>query len=467
MSNVKLKAFWIAFGDLAGRGLGFLASVYLARVLGLEYFGLVTLALAILGYANWFADLGLVNIGVREMAKAPERRVFRAKEIFHLKALLGATVLLGGILLISIIPMGPIQKQVILGFLYSIVPYSILIDWYYNGRQRFGSVAISKILTSGSYLLMVIILVHNHHDVTMVPILYTIGVITSVVFIATISIFEKPFSLPSRGIPIYKDLLIHSSLLGIGWFFTQTVTLLPPILIAALIGLKEAGIYGASFRIVIIAMMFDRIFVNLLLPNLSALWDSDKAVAKERVHMVLKLVIVGGSLLSLLIALNADTIIGLLYGFDYQDSVQILILLSVFIMLTFLNSLFAFGLIATQHDREYLIATTFGGSIAALVIFLFAALGNLNGVAFSVVLGELVLMAFAYFWFKRVIIVKVFRPLCIMAILAFLLYFSTIYFNIVPILSSVISVIVLPVAAKNLGIITNKEIHWLKEKLLT
>ncbi len=465
MSKLKQKAFWIAFGDLAGRGLGFIATVYLARVLGLEYFGLVTLALAILGYANWFADLGLVNIGIREIAKEPERRVFRAKEIFNLKAILGAVVLLGGTLLISIIPMGPIQKQVILGFLYSIVPYSILIEWYYNGRQRFGSVAVSKILTSGSYLLLVVALIRSHHDVTMVPVLYTIGVITSVVFIATISIFEKPFPLPSRGIQIYKDLLISSSLLGIGWFFTQTVTLLPPILIAGLIGLKEAGVYGAAFRIVIITMMLDRIFVNLLLPNLSALWETNKLVAKERVHMVLKLVVVGGILLSLLIALNADTIIHLLYGFEFHDSVLVLVFLSVFVMLTFLNSLFAFGLIATHHDREYLISTTFGGTIAALIIFLFAALGNLYWVSVAVVLGELVLMSFAYFWFKRVVAVKVFRPLFLMSVLALVLYFSSSYFNILPILSSFISIILLPAAAKTFGIISNKEIHWLKEKL--
>ena len=466
MGRFKEKAFWIAFGDFVGRGIGFFTSIYLARILGVEFFGLITLALSILGYATWISDLGLINIGVREIAKDPEKRLFRAKEIFNLKVVLAAIVLLSGTILVTQIPMGPTQKQVILGFLYSLVPYSILIDWYYNGRQRFGSVAASKILSAFTYFVLVFFLVKSQNDITVVPIFYTIGITVSVVFLATISIFEKPFPLPSRGLQIYSELLKSSSILGIGWFFTQVVSLLPAILIAGLIGLNEAGIFGAAFRIIIIAMMLDRIFVNLLLPNLASLWISNRELAKKRIQIVIKIIIIGGGLLSLLISINSEGIVHLLYGNEFSESAAILSILSIFVFLTFLNSLFSFGLIAIDKDREYLLATCFGGTLAAIFVFIFAAFGTLKGVTTAIIIGELILTSFSYFWFNKSVPLSFFKTAFIVSLSAFSIWMIVYFFNLPAIWSSLIAVLVVFGVSRATKLLTVEEIAWLKEKII-
>ena len=73
MANLRNKIFRIAFGDVIGRGLGVITSIYLARVLGAESYGIIVVAMSVLGYSIWGADLGLLNIGAREMAKIPEK----------------------------------------------------------------------------------------------------------------------------------------------------------------------------------------------------------------------------------------------------------------------------------------------------------------------------------------------------------------------------------------------------------
>lgn len=466
MSRLKEKAFWIAFGDFVGRGIGFFTSIYLARTLGVEFFGLITLALSILGYATWVSDLGLINIGVREIAKEPEKRLFRAKEIFNLKIFLAAIVLLSGTILVTQIPMDPTKKQVILGFLYSLVPYSILIDWYYSGRQRFGSVAASKILSALTYFVLVFFLVKSQNDITVVPIFYTIGITVSAVFLATISIFEKPFPLPSRGLQIYSELLKSSSILGIGWFFTQVVSLLPAILIASLIGLNEAGIFGAAFRVIIIAMMLDRIFVNLLLPNLASLWASNKELAKKRVQVVAKIIIIGGVLLSLLISINSEQVIHLLYGTEFSESGKILSYLSIFVFLTFLNSLFSFGLIAIDKDREYLLATCFGGTIAAIFIFLFAAFGTLKGVIIAIIIGELILTSFTFFWFNKSIPLSFFKTAAVITLSGSLIWVLLHYVNLPVFWASLVAILMILGVSKIAKLLTFEEVAWLKEKII-
>jgi len=63
MSNLKqqgVKAFtWDFFGKLLSQGMGFIVTIFLARLLEPEDFGLVALIMVIIGIANIFTDIGL------------------------------------------------------------------------------------------------------------------------------------------------------------------------------------------------------------------------------------------------------------------------------------------------------------------------------------------------------------------------------------------------------------------------
>jgi len=465
MSKIREKAFWIAVGDFGGRGLAFLTTIYLARTLGSEFYGLITVAVSVLGYATWGADLGLLNIGVREIAKEPEERIFRSKEIFNLKVILASSVLLIATIGISYTSISAIQKQIILGYLYSLIPYALLLDWYYSGKQHFGKLAFSKIINGAVYFGLVYWLITSAENVTLVPILYTVGITSAVVVLGTFSLTDKPFTLPTRGFSTYLKLIKTSSTIGLGGFFAQVVQLLPPILIGIFLSLKDAGIYGAAFRVIMIAMMLDRIFVNLLLPNLSSLWSSNKESAIQKVNMVLRLVIVGGALLTVLVVINAEQIILLLYGADFTGSIEILQVLSIFIFLTFINSLFSFGLIATNNDKKYFKATCIGGSISAVIISVFAINGTEISVSFAVVAAELILTASSYFWFKKVIPLEFFRPVMVIILISGLLFFGFKELDVHYIISSLISIILIPVLSWYTRVIRIGELNWLKEKL--
>ena len=388
------------------------------------------------------------------------------KEIFNLKVALGALVMLLSTFLVNIIPIEPFQQKVILGYLYSIVPYTLMMEWYFNGTQEFGKVAFSRIVNNALYFSLVFFLIQNSADVYMVPILYTIGVVAAVLFLSVFSIIEKPFVEPSRSLKTYRELLKRSSIVGIGDFFSKVVQLLPPIIIGAFLSLKDAGTYGAAFRVIIIAMMLDRIFVNLLIPNLSSLWQANKHNAIQRMDMVFRLIIVGGCLISILTAINADLIISILFGSGYTESVPILQILSTFILLTFLNSLFSFGLLATGNDNHYFMATAIGGTVSAIIIVFFATFGTANWVALAVVLAELLLTLSSFIWFQKVIHISVLRSILIMLSITGILFFITEYFHVHYTISTLLAVIILPLVSWYSGIIRSGELHWAKDKLI-
>ena len=462
MNKLKQKAFWIALGDFSGRGFSFITSIYLARTLGSEFYGLIIIAISILGYCTWFADLGLVNVAVREVAKQPEKRLFRAREIFNMKVFLGITVLIASLLIVSNLEIEHQKRSVLLGYLYSLIPYAILMEWYYNGRQQFGKAAASKALNGFVYLILVFLLVHKPEDVTLVPYIYIAGISSAALLLGFFSLFEKPFPLPSRGINIYTDLLKTSSILGVGWFFTQLVQLLPPILIGVFLTLSDAGIYGAAYRILLIIMLLDRVFVNILLPNLSAVWVNNKSLAKQQINLVLKLIIVGGSLVTALVILNSEEIISLLFGPKFVQSGIILKYLSPFIFFTFLNSLFSFGLIAIGKDNDYLLSNVIGGSISAILILIFTSIGTPVSVAIAVSLSELVILLCSYYWFRKNLDLHFVAPLFRVTIPSILFLFVVTYLHLHFVLASLGFIVFLAIISWVTNTIRMEEIQWIK-----
>ncbi len=466
MAKLKEKAFWITIGDVVGRGLSFATSIYLARTLGAEFYGLITVAISILGYATWVSDLGLNHIGAREAAKIPSKRIFHLIEIFRTKLFLGLMVLILSAIIISFMDMDTTKKQVILGYLFSIIPYMALLEWFYSGKQEFGKIALSKTVNGLMYFLLVFIFIRSVDDVALVPILYTAGVSVAALTLGTFAIRDKPFTLPSRNIQLYQDLLKSASILGLGQFFAQIVTLLPPILLGIFLTLEDAGMYGAAFRIVILAMMIDRVFVSLLLPNLASLWTINPESARQAVNIVLKLVVAGGALIAMITAISAEQIIATLFGDEYLGSVIFLQVLSVMIAATFMNSLFSFGLIATNKDKKYFMATSLGGTLSIVLMVFFAFLGNPLYVALSVSLAEVIITAFTFHWFRKTISFDYLKPLLVSYSTAILLFFLFILSPLMPVLNAAIAAVIFVIVILATGTLTQDHIAWTRKKIL-
>ncbi len=462
MGKLHQKAFWIGFGDIANRAFYFFASIYLARTLGADYYGLIVISISILGYSFWFSDLGLVNVAVREIAKPLENRIYGTKQILNLKVFLGIIVFILSFLVIYSLNMPELDKKVILGYMYSIIPYALLLEWYFNGKQNFGKVAISKFANGLVYFLLIIILIKKPADVETVPYLYFTGSAITSVVLGLFFFYEPKHEKTISGNKSYTDLLKTSSIVGVGWFFAQAVQLLPPIVIGIFLSVGDAGLYGAAYRIIIVVMLLDRIFVNLLLPNLSATWNFNKKQAEKHVNLALKLIIIGSTTLTLLLVLNANFVVGLLYGTEYQESANILKYLSFFIVFTFMNSSFSFGMLATGKDYDYLKSNIVGGVIATVLIFVIAIVGTPIAVAAAVSISEFFIMILAYFWFKRTIPVSFIKAGSITGLTAIGCYYLADYFDMHFILSSIMSVLVIALISGLTGLLRKEDFRWLK-----
>ncbi|HCD51001.1 MAG TPA: hypothetical protein DEQ34_01040 [Balneolaceae bacterium] len=245
------------------------------------------------------------------------------------------------------------------------------------------------------------------------------------------------------------------------------IVLLPPIAIGFLISEETAGLYGAAIRVVFIALLIDRIFVNLLIPNLSSVWEQNRDLAKEHIRIVYRIMLYIGGLLTLVIALMAPEFIRFLYTSSYEASIPILIILSLLVFATFQNSIFTLGLVALGRDTDYFNSTSLGGTIAAILIFLATISNNVLYVAAIVVVSEFIITGISFIKFNRIIKMEAIRPFMIILVTGVGLYLIHRHLNYSVYLETMVSILLFTGISFLTGAIGITHFKWIREKLIS
>jgi O-antigen/teichoic acid export membrane protein len=465
MAKLTQKIANIAFGDIIGRGFGFITSVYLARVLGAEAFGLITVALAFLSYAIWASDFGLSDIGVREIAKKADDQDFGVWQIFFLRLSMAILVFAAIQLVVPFLAIEENQKSLILRFSIALLPIAVVIHWYFNGQQRFGVIAWQKVIYGICYFALVMVFISGTTDLLHVPFLYLGAHTIGAIFLLSIAIPEMMKTRMRWETASLTRLLNAAFSVGIGSFFGQLMNFAPPILIGFFVGNYEAGLFGAAFKVIIIFMMIDRIFVNILLPNFTAQWVSNPTFAKKNLELTSAILLAFGGAVSLGIAVGAPFIIDVLFGEEYLPGAPVLTLLSIFLFFTLQNSLFAFGLIAMGQDRDYFKVMVAGGISAIFLMLVASMVGNLWLIGLAISIGELIVAVLAYLFFSRHLKLKYLKNFTTVLVIGGLSFSGALLVS-APILFKVaLALLFYAICLFLFRVISTKHIVWVKEKL--
>lgn len=468
MRKLSTNAFLVFSGDAVARALGFLAAAHLARALDRESFGVTVIGFAFLSYVLWFADLGLGTLGTREMGKGQGKGRYEMGDILSARLLLAAAVALPAFALVMILyPEEPL-RTVVASYLLALVPYSILLEWYYQGIQRFTPLIISRSLIAGLYFITLYLLIAHPSDLPLVPYIFVASNLIPALLLFAFK--RRGDSIAPRELSLRRTIGVirHASTIGVGGIFAQTVQLLPP-LVLGYYSTADAGMLGAAMRIIAVVLIIDRVFATLFLPAIARLWSEGAERVAGHLERVTGIVIVAGFSIATLITIYARSIMALVFGASYEDGGEVLSITAWFAAATLINSVFSFGLIGAGKERAYLRATVLSGIVTALLTVVMIALWGLIGAAIAMVASEICVVALTYREFRRHVAVRFIRPLAISSVVALLLVYGATFIPIAqPSLDALwqgplVLLLFLALAAL-LGGVRKDDLVWLKER---
>lgn len=380
-------------GDLGSRLIGFFVSVYLARVLEPTGFGLMNLGLAVLGYLQLASSPGIQILETRNAAAFAEVDHERVSAVISLRLILSAVLWITAAGCAFIFVSDNVTRDVILLFALSVIPFALMLDWFFQGKEAFFAVGASRLIQYLVYGTIVFLAVHSVNDVQVTAIAFDAGALAAASVLWN-SYRRRWGLLKFRWLPAtWKDILVKGLPVGGAMFLAQSVTNLPPLAIGLFSSAGDIGLFSSAMKIVFLLLLVDRLFNALFLPVVTRYISSQADEVGRLVQTTMK--VLSALIIPLAIAgtiLGGD-VIAIVFGGKYEGAVPLLDILIGYFVLTVLNSAFVCVLIGSGREKEYTRMITWGSVGLCIAVVGGTSLFGVHGAAYAVVFGELLIVS--------------------------------------------------------------------------
>jgi PST family polysaccharide transporter len=384
------NALTVGGADAAARVAGFATTVYLARVLGPAAFGLAMIGASLLVYLSLMAGPGFPQVETRNTARPGWMTPARVDAILTLRTLLSLFLAVAWMIVLLLVSAPGDARTVILLYVLSLFPLALALDWWFQGKERFGDAGAYKVIGAVAYGLTAFFLVRGPGDVAFVPAAFFAGNAAAAAWLLLRYIGTEPLPRWRFSLPDARGILAGNAPVGLAVFLGGSVVSLPPILLGVAAGEAEAGIYSAAAKIVVVILLLDRLLNALLLPAFTRKLAGSSEDARELAGLALKVVLSVMLPLGVALTFAAPAVIRFVFGSAYLAGVDALRFLVWYCVVTLLNSLFTLLLVGSGRESEYTRAMVVGSAVAVCFVAAGAFLRGASGAAAGVVAGELV-----------------------------------------------------------------------------
>lgn len=353
----------LSTGEVVARLLTFAAIVALTRALGVESFGVLAFALAAMTYAELAVGFGLDHLGQLEVAREDET-VPRLATAVVLARLGVAALAYGALAAFALaVPMPEEARAVILLFGPLLLARALQLDWTLLGAERMAPVAGANVVAEAALAGGVLALVDGPADLVHVPLIYfgSRTVLSALLWIAHARRFGARPAAPDAALArrLVTEAAPIAATIGFGLLFYN----LDQLLLGLLSTPEESGLYGATYRLVLLLSLVSLgYFVSLrpLLGRASVTGFDSVAGLVARSYRITAAVATGVAVGGILLA---RPILVLLFGEPYGAGATTLqVLLVAFIGLV-INRHHLDLLVAFRHQRSALVATAAGALV--------------------------------------------------------------------------------------------------------
>ncbi len=373
-----------------GRGLAilcnFLATVHLAKRVGVINFGWLSFSLSLTSYALILTDFGLLTLGVRRLTQEPEDKEI-VSNLLSLRLFLSLIVFFLLLALTLLLSKPPTVKRLI--FLYSFFLFlnSLSLDWFFQAKEEMFYIGLNRLFSSFSYLFFLYLFVKAANDYLNVPKLFLVSQGIGLLFLfflyrRTGATFNLRFDAKK-----FSRLFLSALPLGLTNLLQILYTYFGIIFLGFFGQPKELGIYSAMHRLLYSTLIIDLITSYLFLPLISSFYSQGWEKLPKLFSLLTRLLLSLTLPISLLVSLFSQPLISFLFGQNYLEGAPLLCLLIFFLPLTTLSTIYATGLIAGKREKVLLFNTLIGTiinlTLSATLYFQWKTIGLVLGFLFG------------------------------------------------------------------------------------
>lgn len=376
----------LSAAEAANKGIQFIYTAYLGRILLPDGLGVFGWANAFLVYFLLIVNLGFNTLGIREVAKDKNRIGKYVNNIVSVRFMLAliSYVTLFFSALLSGKPEADQYVVWIAGF--NLFSNAILLDWVYQGIERMEILAIRQVITGILNLIGIFLFVHTkeHTAIAMTVIAISTALNSLWMLMVYIKLYGRvQFELD---FPFIKQMMKSSLPIAFSNFFGQVLNNLSIFLLGFLCTNAETGYYTAAFKIYLVALIPSAVIQNAFFPVISrakTLEDRQRTMKKFTM-----LQFMSGTFVVAAFFTFSDFLVLEVFKDKYFESIKIFQILMVTGLLVYVNITYTPPLIAWNKEKKVMYALIIGGIVSIAANFILIEYYRAPGAAIATILAE-------------------------------------------------------------------------------
>ncbi|MDN4753731.1 flippase [Porphyromonadaceae bacterium W3.11] len=360
---------------------------YLARVIGVDSFGKIAFASAIIMWFQTIADWGFNYTATRDVAKNREDKE-KISEIFS-DVLWGRCLLMAISFLILLASLFLIPKfsenRTVILITFLIIPGQIMFpDWFFQAMERMKYITILNVLSKLIFTVAVFIFIKEKSDYILQPLFTSLGYIVSGVIAMYLILckwnvkLKKPtFSGALKAIKNSTDVFINNIMPN----FYNSFTI---VLLGVFGGSVSNGLLDAGNKLVTIFQKFMIMISRTFFPFLTRRIEKHDIYVKINIYLSLAF--------SFFLFLLAPLLVKLFFTPEFGNAVSVLRIMSISLVFLALSNIYGTNfMIILGHERKLRNVTFISSILGFLLSFPLVYYFDYIGAALTITLTRAIL----------------------------------------------------------------------------
>ncbi len=374
-------------------------AMVLSRALQPESFGILGFGTAILSYLGLAVVLGTDTIGVRDVAREPDDTTI-VKDIVGMRLAIAAIAMTGLAVVVPILPQSETVKQVLLIQGCGLFVTAVTIDYYFQGTQRMGVIALRQIVGALASVFAVLALVRGPADIYIAAAIPIAAVGLGVLLLLVVFV-RRTRSIPFRLKPSTWPTVARRSLpLAFAAIMVTVYYNIDIVMLGFMTDATSLGWYTASARVLTLGFIAGEMLRAAFLPRLARLRDNPTSEPGTLNAFALSVLLIGITVAVIGIT-QAGPIIRILFGESYLGGTQALAILMAAVAVYHVVIVYGSPLVAWDRDKTFAGVSAFGAvANVALNLYLIPRHGIEGAATATLISQSMVALALAIAFYR-------------------------------------------------------------------
>jgi PST family polysaccharide transporter len=380
---------WLAFDRVFRLGVSFVVTLWLARYLAPELFGVYNYAIAFTALFSVAATAGLQSVVVQNLVDEPDQRSATLASSFVIQLVGGVVAFVAAIFTAYLLNSDEsiVLISVVLLSSMNLFRFADTVRYYFESRVQ------SKLIVVTENLVFLLIVALRVLMISLEsPLLYFIALLV-LEAVLTAAAFLYLFGKQKVG-RLHVDKTNLLRLLGTAWPLTFSLVAamvyqrIDQIMLASLVDQKAVGIYSAAVRISELWYVFPLIVVGSFFPRILKEIREAPERANRQIDLLLTSFAVAAMVVGFVVTVYANFIVVALFGMAYENSATVLIIHIWSSLFVFSGALSSRWLIAMSLQKYLLISTLAGAVINIALNYILIPVSGAVGAAWATLIAQ-------------------------------------------------------------------------------